>query len=129
MKIVMSNSIFELVKSHCSIFELNLQNVKLPLSPSEFVHWIFQLDFLSRYVDSEKIKAYWVPGFIDDYWVKDNPNWIPTEYENVYIMTEYRGENVIIDYQLVVPGKNPVKIMNWWYFKAFQYIQTLQRYS
>ena len=114
----MSNSIFELIKSHVCIFDRNLQNVKLPVWTNESVHWVFQLDFLSWYVDSDKIEAYWVPGFIDNYWIKDNPNWIPTEYENVYMMTEYRGENAIIDYQLVVPWKNPVKIMNWRYFKV-----------
>ena len=112
----MSNSIFELVKSHCSIFELNLQNVKLPLSTTKSVHWIFQLDFLSWYVDKSKIEAYWVP--YDVTWIKDNPNWVPTEYENVYMMTEYRGENVMIDYQLVIPWKSPVKILNRWYFKV-----------
>lgn len=114
----MSNSICELIKSHVCIFDTNLQKVKLPISPSESVHGIFQLDFLSWYVDKKKLEAYWIPWFVDDYWVKDNPNWIPTEYENVYIMTEYHGENVSIDYQLVVPWKNPVKIMNWRYFKV-----------
>lgn len=114
----MSNSIYELIKSHVCIFDTNLQKVKLPLSTSESVYWLFQLDFLRWYVDPDKIQAYWIPGFIEDYWIKDNPNWIPTEYENVYIMTEYHGNNVSIDYQLVVPGKNPVKILNWWYFKV-----------
>ena len=112
----MNDSIFELVKSHCSIFDTNLQNVKLPLSTSKSVDWIFQLDFLAFYVDSERIKAYWVP--IDLSWIKDNPNWIPTEFENVYLKSEFHGENVSIDYQLVIPWKSPVAILNWWYFKV-----------
>lgn len=113
----MNNSIYELVKSHCIIFDTNLQNVKLPISTSESVHWIFQLDFLSRYVDPLRSKEWWVPCF-SEYWVKDNPNWIPTEYENVYAKTEYHWENVSIDYQLVIPWKSPVAILNRWYFKV-----------
>lgn len=54
----MCNSILELVKSHCSIFDTNLQNVKLPLLTDKFVKGIFQLDFLAWYVDSEKITTY-----------------------------------------------------------------------
>lgn len=114
----MNNNISELLKSHCSIFGSNLKNVKLPLWTDKYVHWIFQLDFLAWYVDSSKIELYWVPWFINESWIKDNPNWVPTDYENVYIKTEFHGENVSIDYQLVIPNKNPVAIMNWRYFKV-----------
>lgn len=122
MKIKMNNSIFELVKSHCIIFDKNLQNVKLSTWIDEnwhvsVVNWLFQLDFLARYVDDFRIENYWIPWF-DTYWIKDNPNWIPSEYENVYIKSEFHGENVSIDYQLVIPDKSPVAILNRWYFKV-----------
>lgn len=112
----MNNSIYELVKSHICIIDKNLQNVKLPLSTSKSVEGIFQLDFLAFYADSDKLKLYGVPWIID--WVKDNPNWIPTEFENVYLKSEFHGENVSVDYQLVIPWKSPVAILNWWYFKV-----------
>lgn len=112
----MNNSIYELLKSHCIIFNTNLQNVKLPLSTDKTVEGVFQLDFLAWYVDSYSIEQYWLP-FVES-WIKDNPNWVPSEYENVYIKTEYHGENVSIDYQLVIPWKSPVAVLNWWYFKV-----------
>jgi len=112
----MNNSIYELLKSHCIIFDTNLQKVKLPLSTDKTVEGVFQLDFLAWYVDSYRIEQYWLP-FVES-WIKDNPNWVPSEYENVYIKTEYHGENVSIDYQLVIPWKSPVAVLNWWYFKV-----------
>lgn len=124
----MSNSIFELVKSHCSIFDTNLQNVKLPLTTDKSVEGIFQLDFLAWYVDDFRLEAYWVPWFINEVWIKDNPNWIPSEYENVYIKTEFHWENVSIDYQLVIPGKSPVAILNWWYFKVRKWKEYVWRW-
>lgn len=114
----MNKSISELLKSHCSIFNTDLLNVKLELWTNKFVYGIFQLDFLSRYPSEESITNYWLPWFAFDSWVKDNPNWIPTERENVYIKTEFHWENVSIDYQLVIPNKNPVAIMNRRYFKV-----------
>lgn len=112
----MNNSIYELVKSHICIFDKNLQKVKLPLSTNESVQGIFQLDFLSFYADSDKLKIYWVPGVID--WVRDNPNRTPTEYKNVYLKSEFHGENVSVDYQLIIPWKSPVALINRWYFKV-----------
>lgn len=112
----MNNTIYDLVKSHVCIFDTNLQNVKLPIGTDKTVDWIFQLDFLAWYVDSERIKEYWLPIILEE--VKDNPNWIPTEFENVYIKSEFHGENVSIDYQLIIPWKNPVAIMNRRYFKV-----------
>lgn len=115
----MNNNISELVKSHLSIFDKNLQNVKLPLSTNKSVEGIFQLDFLAFYVDPLRIKDYWVPTL--PFGVKDNPNWIPCEYENVYTKTEFHWENVSIDYQLVIPWKSPIAILNRWYFKVRQW--------
>lgn len=117
----MNNSIYELVKSHLSIIDENLQNVKLPISTNEtwqicYENWFFQLDFLARYVDDFRITTYWLPVVFDE--IKDNPNRVPTDYENVYLKTEYHWENVSIDYQLVIPWKSPVAILNWWYFKV-----------
>ena len=106
---------FELIKSHFSYLWTNLKDVKLPFGTKE-IQWLFQLDFLSWYVWVDKLESYWVP--FDVWSIKDNPNWIPTEYDNVYMMAEYRGENVLVDYQLVLPNKSPVKLINWWYFKV-----------
>ena len=124
----MNNNIWELVKSHISIFDKDLQNVKLPIRTDKnwqivYENWLFQLDFLSWYVDETRITTYWIPWAIDEksYWIKDNPNWIPTDYENVFIKKEYHGENVSIEYQLVIPWKSPVAILNWWYFKVRQW--------
>ena len=114
----MNNNIYELVKSHCSIFDINLKNVKLMDWSGKIHQAIFQLDFLSWYPDSEKLKEYGVPDLIGMDWIKDNPNRIPTEYENVYIKKEFHGENISIDYQLIIPNKSPVAIMNRWYFKV-----------
>ena len=114
----MNNSIFDLVKSHISIFDTNLQNVKLPISSQKSVDWILQLDFLAWYVDDYRLNMYWVPDDYDIY--RDNPNREPTEYENVYKMVEVKGENIIINYQLVVPWKSPVMILNRYYFKVRQ---------
>ena len=115
------DSVLELVKSHCSILYTDLENVKLDRYVNwELVSekWLFQLDFLTWYPSIERIVEYWVPWFSIDTWIKDNPNWIPTEYENVYMMTEYRWENIMIDYQLCIPWKSPVKLINRWYFKV-----------
>ena len=60
-----------------------------------------QLDFLAWYVDSDKVEVYGLPADFDNY--RDNPNREPTEWENVYRMCEVKNENMIINYQLVVP--------------------------
>ena len=114
----MSNTIYELVKNHLCIIDSNLQNVKLPLWTDKTIQGIFQLDFLAWYVDPKRITEYWVPTFNWDIGVKDNPNWVPSEYENIYTKTEYHWENVSIDYQLIIPWKSPVAIMNRRYFKV-----------
>lgn len=113
-----NNSILELVKSHCSIFTTNLQNVKLPLWTDKTVDWIFQLDYLQWYPDPERIERYGLPWDIDNVWIKDNPNWVPTDYENVFIKTEIYWEHIAIDYQLIIPWKSPVSLINRWYFKV-----------
>jgi len=114
----MNNSIYELVKSHCIIFDNNLQNVKLPIWTDKTVYWIFQLDYLQWYPDRFRIEQYGLPLNILEIWVKDNPNWIPSDYENVFIKSEMYWNNMSIDYQLVLPWKSPVSILNWWYFKV-----------
>ena len=125
----MNNNIFELVKSHCSIFDKNLQNVKLPLSTSKSVHWIFQLDFLAWYPDEYRLVKYEVPWFNNQWYsTKDNPNRVPTEYENVYIKKEHFWENIAIDYQLVIPWKSPIAIMNRYYFKVRQWNKYVYRW-
>lgn len=130
----MNNSIYELVKSHLCIIDKKLQDVKLPLWTNEkwqilYENWLFQLDFLSWYVWEKPLTLYGVPWCISQNWdlengyswIKDNPNRIPTEYENVYMKKEYFWENIAIDYQLVIPWKSPVAIMNWRYFKVRQW--------
>lgn len=122
----MNNNIWELVKSHISIFDKDLQNVKLPVRTDKnwqivYENWLFQLDFLSWYVDDLRITTYGLPWDITKNWIKDNPNWIPTEFENVFMKIEYHWENVSIEYQLVIPWKSPVAILNRWYFKVRQW--------
>jgi len=114
----MNNSIFQLVKSHCTIFDKDLQNVKLPIWTDKSVKWIFQLDYLQFYPDPFRIEKYWLPWNIFEIWVKDNPNRTPTEFENVFIKVEFYWEHIAIDYQLIIPWKSPVSILNWWYFKV-----------
>ena len=116
----MNNSIYELVKSHCPIFEWNLKKVKLPVWTDKTVNWIFQLDYLQWYPDDFRIAKYGLPWNIDEVWIKDNPNWIPSDYENVFIKVESFWQNYAIDYQLVIPWKSPVSIINRWYFKVRQ---------
>lgn len=60
-----------------------------------------QLDFLAWYPDSVKLDTYGIPSDYDIY--RDNPNWEPTEYENVYRMVEVKNQNFIVNYQLVIP--------------------------
>lgn len=112
----MNNSIYELVNSHISIFDTNLQDVKLPLWTDKFVKGIMQLDFLAWYPEKDRLEIYWCPNDFDHY--RDNPNWEPTEYENVYKMVEVKGENFIVNYQLIIPWKSPVAILNRFYFKV-----------
>ena len=114
----MNDSIYELVKSHCDIFDKNLQNVKLPIWTDKTVNGIFQLDYLQWYVAQERIDLYWLPWDVFEVWIKDNPNRVPTEYENVFIKSEMFWENIAISYQLVIPWKSPVAIINRWYFKV-----------
>ena len=116
MKIVMNNSIYELVKSHVSIFDTNLQNVKLPLWTDKTVNWIMQLDFLAWYPDKDRLELYGCPS--DKSEIRDNPNRWPTEYENVFEKIEWRWENCMYDLQLIVPWKSPVAILNRYYFKV-----------
>ena len=113
----MNNSIYELVKSHICIFDLNLQNVKLPFWTDKSYEWVMQLDFLAWYPDNDRLEIYGSPKTDEDY-RRDNPNREPTEYENVFCKYEIRWENLMYDMQLVIPWKSPVAILNRYYFKV-----------
>ena len=88
MKTETNNSIYDLIKSHCVIFNTNLQNVKLPVSTDKYVDGIFQLDYLQWYPLEEKLLRWGVPYQDTRYTFRDNPNWVPSDYENVFIKTE-----------------------------------------
>ena len=61
-----------------------------------------QLDYLQWYPDQDKIEIYGSP--VDWCDSRDNPNWTPTEYENVYQKLEwYNVNNCGYDLQLVIP--------------------------
>lgn len=124
----MNNSIYDLVKSHCIIFDKNLQNVKLPIWTDKTVDWIFQLDYLQRYPDKFRIDKYGLPWGVFEVWIKDNPNWIPTDYDNVFIKTEIFWTNMAIDYQLVLPWKSPISLINRWYFKVREWKEYVRKW-
>ena len=113
----MNNSIFDLVKSRIAIFDTNLQNVKLESPTGEINQWIMQLDFLARYPDKDRLELYGCPVWDYDCY-RDNPNWEPTEYENVFAKYEIKWENQMYDLQLIIPWKSPVAILNRYYFKV-----------
>ena len=48
-----------------------------------------QLDFLARYPDKDRLETYGCPVCDFDYY-RDNPNWEPTEYENVFAKYEIK---------------------------------------
>lgn len=81
----LSNDLSELVKSHISIYE-NLLNSSLSVG---------QLDFLSFRVDKTKMSKN--SPFKDSYEViRDNPNFQPTIYDNVYQLIE--EEKIVLQY-------------------------------
>ena len=50
-----------------------------------------QLDFLARYPDKDRLEIYGSPNSFNDLnYYRDNPNWEPTEYENVFKKYEIR---------------------------------------
>lgn len=81
----LSNDLSELVKSHISIYE-NLLDSSLSVG---------QLDFLSFRVDKSKMSKN--SPFKDSYEViRDNPNFQPTIYDNVYQLIE--EEKIVLQY-------------------------------
>lgn len=66
----------------------------------------FQVDYLRFYVPADKWLVYGTPR---DDGVKDNPNYQPTEYNNVYKLTDYKYSL----YSYVLNGVAPVSILRW----------------
>lgn len=95
-------SVLELISSHCDVFDSSslLSTMSLPGA----VH--FQVDYLRFYVPADKWMIYWTPW---DKWVKDNPNFEPTEYTNVYKLTDYKTS--LYSYNL--NGVAPISILRW----------------
>lgn len=99
---ITNKTVLELISSHCDVFDSSslLSAMSLPGA----VH--FQVDFLRFYVPEQKWLLYWSPW---DNWVKDNPNYEPTDYQNVYKLTDHKTS--IYDY--VLPGVAPVSVLRW----------------
>lgn len=97
----LNNDLLELVKSHISIYE-NLSEKSLFLD---------QLDFLSFRVDADKM-ALNTP-FTYDY-LRDNPNWEITIYDNVYQMVE--EDKIVLQY--VREWYSPIAILQWYKIKT-----------
>ena len=66
-----------------------------------------QLDYLRFYVPIDKMLLYGSPRDNDN--VRDNPNLVPTQYDKVYMMTDYKTSLWI--YQL--DGVAPVSVLRW----------------
>ena len=97
-----NKTVLELISSHCEVF--NSSSLLSAMSLPGAVH--FQVDFLRFYVPYEKWSLYGTPR---DNWVKDNPNYEPTDYQNVYKLVDYK--TVMYDY--VLPGVAPVSVLRW----------------
>lgn len=67
----------------------------------------FQVDYLRFYVPPEKWMLYGTPW--DGSSVRDNPNREPTEYQNVYKMTD--SKTSLYSYNL--PSVAPVSVLRW----------------
>jgi len=94
-------TISDLILSHCSIFDWeSMQGASA-----------FQLDFLSFYADPLKVSLYWSPYEYDI--VRDNPNWLTTDYDNVYKFIDWN----MVMYQYVLPWVAPVSIFSWYQCK------------
>ena len=99
----LNNDLSELVKSHISIYNELLTN-------SLFLE---QLDFLSFWVDVSKMSKN--SPFTSDYiWLRDNPNWETTIYDNVYQLIE--EDKIVLQY--VREGCSPVAILQWYKIKT-----------
>lgn len=97
----LNNDLFDLVFSHVSIANDFLDK-------SLFIE---QLDFLTFWVNSEKMSLN--SPFSDNY-LRDNPNWESTIYDNVYQMIE--EDKIVLQY--VREGYSPVAILQWYKMKT-----------
>ena len=98
----LNDDLSELVKSHISIYE-NFENSRWR---SE------QLDFLAFRVDTWKLSKN-SPFPCDNWFIRDNPNWELTNYENVYQLVE--SDKIVLQY--VREWYTPVAILQWYKVK------------
>ena len=97
----LNNDLRELIFSHISISnEL--------LTKSLFVE---QLDFLTFWVDADKMA---LNSPFDINYLRDNPNWESTIYDNVYKLVE--DDKIVFQY--VREGYSPVAILQWYKMKT-----------
>lgn len=93
----LNNDIRELIFSHISIADKFL-------TKSLFVE---QLDFLTFWVDADKMA---LNSPFDTNYLRDNPNWENTIYENVYKLVE--EDKIVLQY--VCEWYSPVAILQWY---------------
>lgn len=93
-------SLIDLISWHCDLFD-GVNNMVWSSRS--------QLDYLRFYVPLDKQLLYWTP--FDNWGVRDNPNYQPTWYDNVYMMTDYKSS--LWDYCL--PWVAPVSVLRWSY--------------
>lgn len=93
----LNNDLRELVFSHISI-------ASDLLTKSLFVE---QLDFLTFWVDADKMA---LNSPFDNNYLRDNPNWENTIYDNVYKLVE--EDKIVLQY--VREGYSPVAILQWY---------------
>ena len=98
----LNNDLSELVKTHISIYE-NFENSRWR---SE------QLDFLAFRVDKQKMSKN-SPFLCEEWFIRDNPNWELTKYENVYQLVEC--DKIVLQY--VREWYSPVAILQWYKVK------------
>lgn len=97
----LNNDLFDLVFSHVSL-------------ASDFLDknlFIEQLDFLTFWVNPEKMS---LNSPFTDYYLRDNPNWENTIYDNVYKLVE--EDKIVLQY--VRDWFSPVAILQWYKMKT-----------
>ena len=99
---ITKNSVLELISSHCCTFDVSSYICTMSLPGAS----CFQLDYLRFYVPVEKWLLYGTPW---DRWFKDNPNREPTDYQNVYKLTDSKYS--LYSYNL--SGVAPVSVLRW----------------
>lgn len=98
----LNDDLSELLKSHISIFE-NFENSRWRTE---------QLDFLAFRVDLDKMSKN-SPFEEKSWYLRDNPNWELTKYENVYQLVE--SDKIVLQY--VREWYSPVAILQWYKVK------------